>query len=494
MFDQPRRLDHGDHAVELYDSDEFLVECVENYVAAALANGDTAIVVATEDHRRAFADALAASGIDVAAAVESGRYIAVDARETLARFLVGDVPDPTRFRQVIGGLIAGAGLHRDVAVYGEMVALLWAEGRAGAAIALEDLWNDLAGALRFSLLCAYPMSAFERTGDAEQFRRMCEQHSSVIPAESYSGLTDQGEQHRLVAVLQQAARLAAVERASAEVDRYVLERELEEVREVARGGAPPAAPGDRAGRRRGAVDVETGGVTGFEALLRLDHPTRGPLVAGQFLEVAQDSGLMVPIGAVVVREACRQLARWQHAGAESPTISVNVSPVEVLRGGLVDLVLGSLQDAGADARGLCLEVPESLLMRATEETLDGFARLREAGVALALDDFGTGYASLTNLRAISVDALKIDGALTSQLGSPRETAVVEAITRLCGQLGVEVVAEGVETEDQLDWLRRLGCPRAQGNLFGPAMRPEAATSLLEASGARRDGGRAASAS
>ncbi|MEY2517258.1 MAG: hypothetical protein QOJ89_4616, partial [bacterium] len=147
-----------EHLVEFYETDEFLVDTVCEFIAPALRGDDAAIIVATAEHRAAFAAGLAASGIDVDAAAMAGRYLTFDAAELLDAFMVGDAPDPAIFRREIGSVIdrASAGGRR-VRVYGEMVALLWADGDIASTIALEDLWNDLGEARSFSLFCAYPM-------------------------------------------------------------------------------------------------------------------------------------------------------------------------------------------------------------------------------------------------------------------------------------------------------------------------------------------------
>ncbi|MGH9181648.1 MAG: diguanylate cyclase domain-containing protein, partial [Acidimicrobiales bacterium] len=164
---------------------------------------DVAIIVATAPHRSALAAALRASGVDVEAAVAAGRYLSFDAQEMLATFMVDGAPDGQAFRDTVGGLIdfAAAGGRR-VRIYGEMVAILWEAGDVSSAIALEDLWNDLASTYDFALLCAYPMRAFEDQASAAAFKRMCDQHTGVIPSEGYSLRDGADEQQRAVARLQ----------------------------------------------------------------------------------------------------------------------------------------------------------------------------------------------------------------------------------------------------------------------------------------------------
>lgn len=203
-----------EHLVEFYETDAFLVRTVTDFVAPALRNGGGAVVVATPEHRGAFSAAIRAAGVSLEEAVEAGRYLALDAADLLSAFMLDGSPDPVRFRERVTPVLdrAGAG-GREVRVYGEMVALLWAGGDVASTIALEDLWNDLASVRRFSLLCAYPMRAFDDGASAE-FKRICGQHTTVIPAESYSLVTGVDEQRRIVAELQQetAALRADVDR------------------------------------------------------------------------------------------------------------------------------------------------------------------------------------------------------------------------------------------------------------------------------------------
>ncbi len=166
------------HLVEFYERDDLLADSVRAHLDAGLREGETAIVVATEAHRQLFAAALSRSGVDVGAAQAAGRYLPLDADETLSWFMVDGAPDPSRFWTAMGGLVHTAtGSGRRVRIYGEMVARLWAEGNVAAAIAVEDLWNELNGARPFSLLCGYATTAFDRVDRTALFRVLCEQHS-----------------------------------------------------------------------------------------------------------------------------------------------------------------------------------------------------------------------------------------------------------------------------------------------------------------------------
>jgi len=193
-----------DHLVEFYETETFLVDTVCGFLAPTVRDGGAAIIVATPAHSGAFEKALADAGVEVDAAVREGRYVVFDAAELLSRFMVDGEPEATRFREtittVIGSVSQGG---RRVRVYGEMVALLLDDGDVASALALENLWNDLAETNPFALLCAYPMRAFEEEASAAAFKRICEQHTTVIPSEGYSLLADPVERSRAVAQLQQ---------------------------------------------------------------------------------------------------------------------------------------------------------------------------------------------------------------------------------------------------------------------------------------------------
>ncbi len=193
-----------DHLVSFYDSEDFLLDAVCAFLGPALLDDGAAIVVATPAHRTRFEAALRAAGIDVDAATREDRYIALDAATVLASFMVDGRPDPTRFRAAVGAVMDRASRGgRELRVYGEMVVLLWEAGDADSTLALEDLWNDFAAVRAFQLLCAYPMRVFDDEHDSAAFERICEQHTAVIPTESYSLLVDPAQRSRAIARLQQ---------------------------------------------------------------------------------------------------------------------------------------------------------------------------------------------------------------------------------------------------------------------------------------------------
>jgi hypothetical protein len=189
------------HDVQFYFDDRFLVRSLVTFIGDALNAGSSAIVVATKVHRDSLAGELERAGLNLVAMVEQGRYVALDAAETLAQFTVNGSPDETRFRDLLGKVIscsaaAAPGDHNKVVIFGEMVTLLWQRGEGQAAVALEQLWNQLSQVHSFHLLCGYPLAGFDRQVHTEMFSRICGEHEVVIPAEGYTDHSDENDRLR----------------------------------------------------------------------------------------------------------------------------------------------------------------------------------------------------------------------------------------------------------------------------------------------------------
>jgi PAS domain S-box-containing protein len=213
---QPPTTGHHAHVVQFYTEDRFLLDELSHFISVALAAGSSAVVIATRGHEESLSERLTRQGVDLGKVVADGRYVVLDAAETLARFMVGGLPDAARFTEILGGVIARAASsakdeNRRVVAFGEMVALLWAEGKPEAAIRTEKLWNQLARAYSFSLRCAYPMQGFCREEHADTLLRICDEHTGVVPDESYSELTSEEERLRSVVRLQQQMQVLLTE-------------------------------------------------------------------------------------------------------------------------------------------------------------------------------------------------------------------------------------------------------------------------------------------
>jgi len=231
------------------------------------------------------------------------------------------------------------------------------------------------------------------------------------------------------------------------------------------------------------IDTCTHQISGFEALLRWHHPNQGMVPPGQFIPVAEETGLIVPLGWWTLQQACAQMKHWQRqfSTCRSAIMSVNLSGKQFLQTDLLEQIDWILLETGLAHRSLKLEITESLLMNHEEMTRSKLKRLSDSGIQLSLDDFGTGYSSLSYLHRFEIDTLKIDRSFVSRLGANGENAeIIEAIVVLAHKLGMDIIAEGVETSQQLHYLHQLGCEQIQGYLFSPPLPPSQITKLLSA--------------
>ena len=228
------------------------------------------------------------------------------------------------------------------------------------------------------------------------------------------------------------------------------------------------------------VALQSGSIVGLEALIRWNHPKRGLLPPADFIPIAETSGSIVAIGEWVIEQACRQIKLWSDMSVAPPTVGVNLSGAQFKLASQLDQIIAeNLARYGIMPERLELEITESVLIETTQRHGESFERLREIGVRLAIDDFGTGYSSLDYLRSFHVCRLKIDPRFITDVStSADDAAIVRAIIGLAHELGIEVVAEGVETASQHDFLLTAGCKFAQGHLFGRPMPAAAATELL----------------
>lgn len=227
------------------------------------------------------------------------------------------------------------------------------------------------------------------------------------------------------------------------------------------------------------VDVVSGRVTGMEALIRWQHPETGEVSPREFIPVAEQTGLILPIGEWLLRSACEELLRWPD-GNEGLRLAVNLSPLQVHQRDFVDRVRAICDETGFPLRRLDLEITENLLMRDVESVVEKLRTLSRLGVTITIDDFGTGYSSLGYLQRLPIHALKIDQSFVHAIRENEEKGtLVETIIAMAHGLGLNVVAEGVETKRQLDYLRRLQCGRMQGFYFSYPLSGHEAVDLLE---------------
>ncbi len=244
------------------------------------------------------------------------------------------------------------------------------------------------------------------------------------------------------------------------------------------------------------VGADSGRIMGMEALVRWEHPERGLVLPDEFVPLAEETGLIVPIGKRVLREACRQAKEWQERyPSDLPLmVGVNLSARELEHPDLVEEAEGALRDSGLDPRTLTLEITESAVVKDEEHNIDALRRLGALGVRFALDDFGTGYSALAYLRRLPVGLLKLDRSFLQRLGEDEAEVKVllSGVIGIASGLGLYVLAEGVETPEQLALVRSLGCDLAQGNYFSEPLPSEALGELLhlERRGSHLDGAQA----
>ena len=222
-----------------------------------------------------------------------------------------------------------------------------------------------------------------------------------------------------------------------------------------------------------------GKLAGLEALLSWNHPTHGRIAPQRFIPIAEETGLIVSIGSWVMRQACSQSARWRTAGHTGAGVSVNVSALQFEGVEFVETVRAALASSGLPPAALELELTESFVMRDIQASTRRMTQLRELGVGISIDDFGTGYSSLSYLNRLPVNSLKIDQSFVRDLHRPAGSLpIVQTIVRLAHNMDLCVVAEGVETLEELNLLRVVGCDKVQGHLFGQSLRPDQVDQLL----------------
>jgi EAL domain-containing protein (putative c-di-GMP-specific phosphodiesterase class I) len=234
------------------------------------------------------------------------------------------------------------------------------------------------------------------------------------------------------------------------------------------------------------VDIATNRIRSAEALLRWRHPVRGLVPPSTFIPIAEETGLILSLGEWVLRQACRQVRRWLDSGMTPLRVAVNLSAKQFRHADLAAAVKAALDESSLEPGYIELELTESAIMHNPEQSAATLQALSAMGVHISIDDFGTGYSSLSYLRRFPLDKLKIDRSFVRDLmSSPDDASIVKAIISLAHNLRLRVVAEGVETSEQLNYLRELGCDQYQGYFCSPAVPPSAFEALLQRMRAER---------
>jgi diguanylate cyclase (GGDEF)-like protein len=242
------------------------------------------------------------------------------------------------------------------------------------------------------------------------------------------------------------------------------------------------------------VDLATGRITGLEALLRWNDPSKGEVLPGDFVSIAEDLGLIVQVGEWAFHTACTQLRAWEDAGYREVTVSVNISPRQFMSTKLVPMLLAAVRETGVNPHRVEIEITETMVMRNLEQSIEVLNQLRAAGIGVAIDDFGVGYSSLAQLARLPVSSMKIDRSFISHVPDEESsTSITEAIIAMAKRLKLRVVAEGVETRQQLDFLNANLCDAYQGFLFARPLTAPQVTEMLRAHAGAGNGRASASA-
>ena len=251
-----------------------------------------------------------------------------------------------------------------------------------------------------------------------------------------------------------------------------LHRRRREIEDALRGSI---ARGELALHYQPVIRCADNSVAGFEALLRWRRPDGTFIAPGDFIPIAEETGLIVPIGDWIILEACAQLRAWEREGIHAPWVAINVSALQLRHDNLRRSLVDAIEQTGVDARRLVIELTESALVVGEDADTTQLQALRRLGVRVAIDDFGTGYSGLAYLRKLPVDVIKIDQSFVAEIVSdPDAAAVIVAIVQLAHALGLEVIAEGAESSAQVERLHALSCDYIQGFYFSPATEPATA--------------------
>jgi signal transduction histidine kinase len=428
-----------EHVVQFYEQDAFLLDEVAAYLGAALREGGACIVIATPEHRSGIAQRLRASGADLAGAGRDGRFVMLDAAETLARIMANGAPDRTRFVEVVGELVGRAARDgRRVRAFGEMVALLVDEGNPAAAVRLERLWNDLGQTHTFSLVCAYPMDRFGGGARAGLLHELCTAHSSVIPAESYTALPTPGERLRAITSLQQQAQSLAAE--------------VEERTQVEAQLRLALAERDR------LLEAEQAARERAETALR---------VRDEFLSIAAHE-LRTPLTSVV-GQAQLLLRRYERGGQPQPEQVVQALGAIQGQGGRLSRLISQLLDVSRLEVGrLVLERRPTDLAQVVEEAVSA---VRAWGKRLTI-----AVTTVLHRRPLEVtlDRLRIEQVLNNLLenavkygpeGGPIEVALAQA-ERVWAEVSVRDHGPGIPADKRGRLFERLFQAHADGHGSG----------------------------
>lgn len=455
------------HGVQLYETEAFLTRTGAEFLSTGAARGEASILVCTPGRWESLERELVNQGFNIHEATQTNSFLMCTVDEQLACFMKDGMPDPELFRQWCTSVLLRVrptnAAHR-VRVFLEMAAVLWRREQRDAALQLTALWEQVGRGLEVSVLSLFPTRLCETPEQETHFLSMCAAHKEVWPSETYAMATEE-ERRRLVAWMLREVHCRS---GAASPRRAQL------------GMTPPESRGTSmlnqlsAALRNGefCLHYQPQFVIGdsrpvrYEALMRWFPEDGTPRQPGSFIPSAERLGLMPEVGKWVLLKACQDASKWQSTDLQGVGVAVNVSPLQLMDLEFVRTVGRSLAETGLPAQLLELEITETTLVTDWSRIGRILSDLRNLGITLAMDDFGAGYASFGSLRRLPLDALKIDRSLVAAANTSTGIALLRCIVEMAHALSLRTVAEGVETAEQLECLRLVGCDEVQGFLLG----------------------------
>ncbi len=455
------------HGVQLYETEAFLARTAADFLSTGAARGEASVLVCTPGHWEMLEREVASQGVDVQALIREGRFLMCTVDEQLALFMRNGMPDPDLFRQWFSAILLrvhpASSSHR-IRVFSEMVTVLWRREQRDAGLSLAGLCEEFGRSATISLLSGYPTQICETPEQETHFLAMCAGYKEVWPSETYALATEE-ERRRLVAWMLREVHCRSGSASPIRAQRGMTPPE-------SRGNSMLTQLSEALRNSEFRLHYQPQFIIGenrpvrFEALMRWFPEEGAPLQPGSFIPSAERLGLMPEVGKWVLLKACQDASAWQSTELQGIGVAVNVSPLQLMDMEFVRTVVKCLADTGLPAQLLELEITETALVTDWPRIGKVLGELRNLGVTLAMDDFGAGYASFGSLRKLPLDALKIDRSLVSAANTSTGSALLRCIVEMAHALGLRTVAEGVETPEQLECLRAVGCDEVQGFLLG----------------------------
>jgi EAL domain-containing protein (putative c-di-GMP-specific phosphodiesterase class I) len=455
------------HGVQLYESEPFLTRSASEFLSTGAARGEASILVCTPGHWESLEREMNQQGFDIHEATRCGRFLMCTVDEQLALFMREGKPDLELFRQWFSCIllrVRPAGSSYRIRLFTEMVAVLWQREQRDAALQIVSFSEQVGRTTEISVLSPYPTQLCETPEQETHFLAMCAGHKEVWPSETYALATEE-ERRRLVAWMLREVHCRSGSASPIRAQRGMTPAESRGASMLTQLSAA-LRNGEFRLHYQPQFTVGENRAVRFEALMRWFPEDGMPMHPGSFIPSAERLGLMPEVGKWVLLKACQDASHWQQTDRRGLGVAVNVSPLQLMDLEFVRTVAKALAETGLPAHLLELEITETALVTDWSRIGKVLADLRGLGVTLAMDDFGAGYASFGSLRRLPLDALKIDRSLVTAANTTTGVALLRCIVEMAHALSLRTVAEGVETLEQLECLRQVGCDEVQGFLLG----------------------------